>query len=83
MVYFKNYSVGKEWQVTALTINGKNEEITLRDLEKLGIENDIKDYKILLKQVREVIGNFQAYAKKLDIPNAFMKEVEAELKSVN
>ena len=47
----------------SLTVNGKNEDITHEDLETIGQNNDIQDYKTLIDTVANAIEKFEVYAK--------------------
>ena len=51
----------------SLTVNGKNEDITREDLEIVGLNNDIQDYKALIDMVAKAVAKFEDYAKELEI----------------
>lgn len=62
----------------SLTVNGKDEEITLKDLEKIGAENDIQDYKKLIDAVIDAVAQFDKYCKELDIDPALSSSIKAD-----
>ncbi|WP_262482930.1 type II toxin-antitoxin system HipA family toxin [Arachidicoccus rhizosphaerae] len=61
-----------------LTVNEKDEDINRKDLEKLGIENDIPEYKALINQVIEAANLFPTYAKELGIQNDLIASIQSE-----
>ena len=62
----------------SLTVNGKNENITRYDLEKIGMQNDIQDSKDLIDAVANAIANFETYAKDLAIDNHLIASMKAD-----
>lgn len=62
----------------AMTINGKREDITRKDLEIVAQQNDIQDYKFLIASVRHAIGNFKQYAKELAVEQQLIDAIEAD-----
>ena len=62
-----------------LTINGKNEEITRRDLEIVAQNNDIQDYKSLIDNVLCEIEKFEEYAKRVDIDKKLTQNIKNHL----
>lgn len=59
-----------------LTVNGKNEDITSEDLEMIGRENDIQDYKTLIDLVVKAVSSFGKYARALDIDEKLIESIE-------
>ena len=62
----------------SLTINGKNEDITREDLEIVGQNNDIQDYKALIDKVVAATDNFETYAKELVIDDKLIENIKAD-----
>ncbi|OJV33052.1 MAG: phosphatidylinositol kinase [Bacteroidales bacterium 36-12] len=62
----------------SLTVNGKNEGITREDLETVGLNNDIPDYKALIDTVANAVANFESYAKELVIDKELIKNIKAD-----
>ena len=62
----------------SLTINGKNESITRSDLETVGLNNDIQDYKALIDMVVDAITKFEFYAMALGIDKKFIEDIKTD-----
>ena len=62
----------------SLTVNGKNEDITREDLETVGLNNDIQDYKTLIATVANAIVKFETYAIELGIDKKLIKSIKAD-----
>jgi serine/threonine-protein kinase HipA len=62
----------------SLTVNGKNENITCEDLETVGLNNDIQDYKTLIAIVVNAIANFEDYAKDLGIDGNLIERIKED-----
>jgi len=62
----------------SLTVNGKNEDITREDLETIGLNNDIQDYKTLIDTVANAIGKFGDYAKKLGVDEKLIENIKGD-----
>jgi serine/threonine-protein kinase HipA len=60
-------------------VNGKNEDITRDDLEKIGKNNDIQDYSTLIDQVINAVSNFENYAKELNINQYLITNIKNDL----
>lgn len=41
----------------SLTVNGKNQDISIKDLETVAKQNDIQDYKSLIEKVIDAVNN--------------------------
>ena len=59
----------------SLNINEKNNDITRADLEKIAVENDIKEYKKMIEAVIEAVAKFETYARELDIDQMLVKNI--------
>ncbi len=62
----------------SLTVNGKNENITREDLEILGLNNDIQDYKSLIDAVANAVGRFEEYASALGIDSQLIEIIQSD-----
>jgi len=51
----------------SMTVNGKNQDISIKDLETIAKQNDIQDYKSLIEKVIDAVKQFESIAKELDI----------------
>jgi len=63
----------------SMPINGKNENITLADLEIIAQRNDIQDYKSLIELVSTAVSKFRAYAVELKIDEHLIDSIESDL----
>ena len=61
----------------SLTVNGKSEAITRNDLEIVGQNNDIQDYRTLIDSVAGAAANFGEYARELDIDKKLIEAIQA------
>lgn len=62
----------------SLTINGKNEDVTREDLEKVGMNNDIHDYKSLIDKVLSAVNKFEEYSKALEVNTPLIKSIKTD-----
>lgn len=62
----------------SLTINGKNEDITRVDLDQVGADNDITDYKFLIDKVVAATSKFENYCMELGIDGTLMKSIKRD-----
>lgn len=62
----------------SLTVNGKNEGITREDLETVGLNNDIQDYKALIDIVLNAVDKFETYAMELEIDEELIKNIKTD-----
>lgn len=62
----------------SLTVNGKNEDITREDLETVGQNNDIQDYKALIDTVEGAVSKFEDYTKELRIDRKLIEYIKAD-----
>ncbi|WP_080902613.1 type II toxin-antitoxin system HipA family toxin [Parabacteroides sp. Marseille-P3160] len=62
----------------SLTVNGKNEDIIREDLEIIGLNNDIQDYKALIDTVANAVVNFEVYAKELGLDEKLIESIKAD-----
>ena len=63
-------------------MNGKNEDITREDLEIIGLNNDIQDYKTSIDTVANAIGKFEDYAKKLEVDENLIENIKGDFVKV-
>ena len=62
----------------ALTVNGKNEDITREDLETVGLNNDIQDCKSLIDTVTNAVAKFEDYTKELGIDETITESIKTD-----
>ena len=62
----------------SLTINGKNEDITCEDLEKIGAENDIQECNSLIDKVSVAVDKFEEYCLKLNIDVRLIESIKSD-----
>ena len=62
----------------SLTINGKNEDITHEDLEKIGAENDIQECNSLIDKVSVAVDKFEMYCLKLNIDVRLIESIKSD-----
>jgi serine/threonine-protein kinase HipA len=58
-----------------LSVNGKFENFTLNDLEKVGQEQSIKDGKLIIAQVCDVISRWPEYAKVAGVDKSLCESI--------
>jgi serine/threonine-protein kinase HipA len=66
----------------SLTVNGKNEDITRKDLEAVGLNNDIQGYNALIDTVANAVANFELYAKESGIDEKLIKSIRNDFNSL-
>jgi serine/threonine-protein kinase HipA len=62
----------------SLTVNGKNEGITREDLETIGLNNDIQDYKTIIDTVANAVIKFETYAIELGIDKKLIEMIKTD-----
>lgn len=62
----------------SLTVNGKSENITRADLEKVGADNDIIEYKYLIDKVVTATSKFENYCTELGLDSTLAKSIKAD-----
>ncbi|MEI6138366.1 MAG: type II toxin-antitoxin system HipA family toxin [Mariniphaga sp.] len=62
----------------SMTINGKNENISSKDLETVAQQNDIQDYKKLIDKVSNAVNKFKEYADELKIDQQLIENIESD-----
>ncbi len=62
----------------SLKINGKNEGITLQDLETVAKNNDIQDYRSLILSVKEATSKFCEFANAQGINQQLIEKINAD-----
>jgi len=63
----------------SLTVNGKNHDISIKDLETVAKQNDIQDYKSLIERVIDAVSQFENIAKELDIDKGIVKMIKEDI----
>jgi serine/threonine-protein kinase HipA len=78
MIYNHNPE-GKWTKRHQMSINGKRDNIKYGDLLAIGEENNIKSCRDIIKQVLEVLSNWDDYAVKADVSKARIKEIKKNM----
>lgn len=78
LTYSVDFSAPKYMNRHSMTINGKNENITRKDLESIAQRNDIQDYKSLIEKVCTAVSEFREYALKLNIDEHLIESIESD-----
>jgi len=76
LTYSVDLSAPAYYNKHSLTINGKNEDISRKDLEIVGLNNDIQDYKSLIDTVARALVKFEDYAKELQIDSNLITSIK-------
>ena len=66
----------------SLTVNGKDEDISLADLEMVARNNDIRDCKTLLGNVKEAVAKFNDFAKRENIDSSLIGKIRRDFSLV-
>ncbi len=71
-----SYNPKGEWtNQHQMTINGKRDEFTLKDLYKVGADQRIDSYRSIAKDISDVISTWPKIAKELDIKKSYIDEI--------
>ena len=70
---------GKWTRRHQMSVNGKRENISYKDLTALGNENNIKSSKEIIEQVIEVMSNWKKYAAGAGVEKIRIKEIDKNL----
>jgi serine/threonine-protein kinase HipA len=62
-----------------MSVNGKREDISLKDLLTVSIENNIRHAKEIIDKVLEIASNWQNYATDAGVPGGKIKEIQKNL----
>jgi serine/threonine-protein kinase HipA len=62
----------------SLSVNGKYEQITREDLEIIGQNNDIQNYKSLIDKVANAISGFGTYAREEKLNAGLIDDIRKE-----
>jgi serine/threonine-protein kinase HipA len=66
----------------SLSVNGKYESITRKDLETVAKNNDILEYNALIDRVVSALSEFEQHAKRLDTNKILIQQIANELINV-
>ncbi|MGL4328841.1 MAG: type II toxin-antitoxin system HipA family toxin [Tannerellaceae bacterium] len=66
----------------SLSINGKVDNITRSDLEKIGATSDIQDYNALIDKVALAAETFEKYCEELDIDRKLIEDIKSDFVQV-
>lgn len=59
----------------SLTVNGKDDDITIDDLMEVGRKNDVRNYNALIEQVQSAIAKFRVLARENNISNKLITDI--------
>ena len=59
----------------SLSVNGKDDDITIDDLFEVAVMNGVKNYKALIEKVQTAISKFEVFAKQIKINEKLIKEI--------
>lgn len=62
----------------SLTVNGKDENITRKDLEIVGLTNDIQDYSNLIDKVATALAKFEVRAREFELDKQLIKSIQSD-----
>lgn len=72
-----SYNPKGEWtNQHQMTINGKRDEFTLKDLYKVGADQRIDSYKSIVKDITDVISTWPEIAKESEIKKSYIDEIK-------
>jgi serine/threonine-protein kinase HipA len=78
LTYGVDFTVPAYMNRHSISIQGKNEAITLEDLAAMAQRNDIQDYKSLIDMVDHAVHEFKKLALELDIDKQLIDKIEAD-----
>lgn len=71
-----NYNPEGQWcRSHQMTINGKREDVTLKDLEEIASKNDIDNHRDIIAEVADAIDQFQAVATENGVPDEMIRHI--------
>lgn len=74
MTYAYN-PIGKWTNIHQMSINGKTDNITIKDINTVGIANGIKSYKQIIEQITTSVSRWPEFAKDADVKKSFISEI--------
>ena len=75
-----SYNPNGGWTAThQMSINGKFDDITRKDLLECGAKNNIKNASLIIDEVCEVASQWPTMAKECDVPQSMIDDIEANM----
>lgn len=75
-----SYNPNGGWTAThQMSINGKFDNITRKDLLECGAKNNIKNASLIIDEVCEVASQWPTMAKECDVPQSMIDDIEANM----
>ncbi len=75
-----SYNPNGGWTAThQMSINGKFDDITRKDLLECGAKNNIKNASLIIDEVREIASQWPTIAKECDVPQSMIEEIKSNL----
>ena len=75
-----SYNPNGGWAVThQMSINGKFDDITRKDLLECGAKNNIKNASLIIDEVCEIASQWPSIAKGCDVPQSMIDEITANM----
>ena len=75
-----SYNPNGGWTAThQMSINGKFDDITRKDLLECGAKNNIKNASLIIDEVCEVASQWPTMAKECDVPQSMMNDIKANM----
>lgn len=75
-----SYNPNGGWTAThQMSINGKFDDITRKDLLECGAKNNIKNASLIIDEVCEIASQWPTIAKECDVPHSMIEEIKSNL----
>ena len=75
-----SYNPNGGWTAThQMSINGKFDDITRKDLLECGAKNNIKNASLIIDEVCEIASQWPTMAKECDVPQSMMNDIKANM----
>ena len=75
-----SYNPNGGWTAThQMSINGKFDDITRKDLLECGAKNNIKNASLIIDEVCEIASQWPTMAKECDVPQSMIEEIKSNL----
>ena len=75
-----SYNPNGGWTAThQMSINGKFDDITRKDLLECGAKNNIKNASLIIDEVCEIASQWPTIAKECDVPQSMIEEIKSNL----
>ena len=75
-----SYNPNGGWTAThQMSINGKFDDITRKDLLECGAKNNIKNASLIIDEVCEIVSQWPTIAKECDVPQSMIDEITANM----